>query len=61
MRMNLRRWHRVTIYIVNAVGTPFVVYARAKGWIGDLELALWGAEISAAFTIAGLNVPDQPR
>lgn len=56
MRVNPSRRLRVAVYVLNIVGTPIVMYARAKGWIGDLELNLWGAEVAAAFTLAGLNV-----
>lgn len=60
MRVNPSRRWRIVVYVVNAFGTPVVMYARAKGWIGDLELNLWGAEVAAAFTLAGLNVSTRP-
>ena len=56
MRVNLPRRHRLALYVINAIGTPVVVYASAKGWIGDLEVALWSAEAAAVFALAGLNV-----
>jgi hypothetical protein len=56
MRINLSRRHRLAIYVLNVIGTPVIVYAKAKGWIGDLEVALWSAEVAAAFALAGLNV-----
>lgn len=56
MKINLSRRARIALYLLNILGTPLVVYARAKGWIGDLEMALWGAEVTAAMAVAGLNV-----
>lgn len=56
MRVNLPRRWRLALYVINAIGTPVVVYAKAKGWIGDLEVALWSAEVAAVFALAGLNV-----
>ena len=57
MTINLSRPWRLGIYVVNLLGTPVAVYARAKGWIGDMEMTLWGAEVTAAFALAGLNIP----
>lgn len=59
MRVNLPRVWRVAIYVVNILGTPVFMYARSKGWVGDLELNLWAAEVAAAFTLAGLNVSSR--
>lgn len=47
---------RAALYILTALGTPVVFYLKAKGIIGDLELNLWGAEITAIGIMAGLNV-----
>ncbi|KAB2807975.1 hypothetical protein ACIRN4_06425 [Pimelobacter simplex] len=55
MKINVPFRVRVALYLANVLGTPVVVYALAKGWIGDLELTLWGAEVAAAFAVAGLN------
>lgn len=56
MTVTIPRAFRLALYLLNVLGTPVVVYARAKGWIGDLELALWGAEVAAVMALAGLNV-----
>lgn len=64
MKVNLPRWARAVVYAANLLGTPVVVYSVAKGWIGDLELTLWGTEVTAAFALAGLNIPaplDPPK
>ncbi|WP_418063943.1 hypothetical protein [Pimelobacter simplex] len=55
MKINVPFRVRVALYLANVLGTPVVVYLRAKGVIGDLELTLWGAEVAAAFAVAGLN------
>jgi len=46
---------RAALYILTLVGTPVAAYLKAKGYIGDLELTLWGAEVTVASTIAALN------
>lgn len=56
MRANPSSRWRLVIYVLNVVGAPLVAYAKAKGWIGDLEVQLWSAEVAAAFALAGLNV-----
>lgn len=56
MNLNVPPAARLVIYVVNVLGTPLVAYASAKGWIGDLEVSLWSAEVAAAFALAGLNV-----
>ena len=57
MTVNLPPRVRLAIFMLNLLGTPVIVYALAKGWIGELELTLWGGEVAAAFALAGLNVP----
>ena len=36
---------RQALYIFTAVGTPVVIYLVAKGFIGEVEMALWSAEV----------------
>lgn len=57
MPLNPPRLVRAGIYIANVIGAPLITYAFAKGWIGDLEVTLWGGEVTAAFLLAGLNTP----
>ena len=60
--MTLQIPHRIrtAIYILTALGTPLVAYLASRGIIGDLEVALWSAEVSAASAMAVLNVtPDK--
>lgn len=42
---------RQALYIITALGTPLVMYLVAKGVIGDVEMALWSAEV---VVVAGL-------
>lgn len=60
MSFNISPTFRVGIYVLNLLGAPVVVYLRARGVIGDLELTLWGAEVSAMSLLAGVHVPDAP-
>lgn len=59
MKANVPSKVRLVIYLVNVLGTPVIAYANARGWIGELEVALWSAEVAAAFALAGLNVSRQ--
>ncbi len=55
MNLNPPRAVRAAIYAANLLGAPLVTYAFAKGWIGELEVTLYGTEAAAAFLLAGLN------
>jgi hypothetical protein len=50
---------RVALYVLTLLGAPVVVYLRARGVIGDLELTLWGAEVTAVSALAAFNVPTE--
>lgn len=58
--MKLTAARRRIIYVITVIATPVVVYLRAKDYIGDLELALWGAEVSTVTTLAGVKTTDAP-
>jgi hypothetical protein len=61
MTINPPRHVRALIYVANVLGAPFVAYAFAKGWVGEFEVTLFSAEVSAAFLLAGLNTaPSDP-
>jgi hypothetical protein len=49
---------RVALYVLTLLGAPVVVYLRARGIIGDLELTLWGAEVTAVSALAAFHVPS---
>jgi hypothetical protein len=56
MRINFPPRVRAAIYIFTAVSSPVVGYLLAKGLIGELEMTLWLAEVTAVTAMAGLNV-----
>jgi hypothetical protein len=60
MRVNLPKWIRVAVYVLNIIAGPAVIYLLDKGLIGADEVKLWAAEVTAMATLAGLNVPE-PR
>lgn len=56
MNINLPPKVRISLYILTAIGSPVVSYLLAKGFIGELEMALWGAEVTAVTALAAFNV-----
>ena len=56
MKVNLPPKVRVAVYVVTGVLQPIAIYLLAKGYIGELEMALFAAETMFAATLAGLNV-----
>lgn len=63
MTLNPPRRVRALLYVLTAVGTPVAAYLKFKGYIGDEELALWGAEVTVVNTLAALNtgsIPEAP-
>jgi len=56
MRVNFPPKVRAAIYIFTALGSPVVGYLLAKEIIGQLEMSLWLAEVTAVTIMAGLNV-----
>lgn len=59
MRINMPKWGRVGIYAANVLLAPVMIYLLDKGLVGGDEFKLWAAEVAAAFTLAGLNVPER--
>jgi hypothetical protein len=59
MKFNPSQNVRLFLYIFTAVGTPVVAYLKAKGYIGDLEMILWSAEVTVISGLAALNVKSQ--
>lgn len=47
---------RATIYILATISSPIVAYMNDKNIIGDMEVNLWSALMSAIFVLAALNV-----
>lgn len=55
MTLNVPYKIRAGLYVFTAVGTPIVTYLLARQIIGDLEMALWGAEVTVVTALAALN------
>lgn len=55
MTINVPYKIRAGIYVATALLTPVITYLLAKGVIGTLEMALWGAEVTAVSALAALN------
>lgn len=58
MRLNFPPQLRAALYVFTAVGTPIIAYLFAKDFIGELEVVLWGAEVTAVNAMAALNVSN---
>lgn len=56
MNFNLPYKLRAALYVLTAVGTPVIAYLFAKGFIGDIEVTLWSAEVAVVSAIAAFNV-----
>ena len=56
MEVNLPSKVRLSLYIFTAVAGPVVTYLLAKGYIGELEMALWAAETTAVTALAAFNI-----
>lgn len=58
MRFNIPPKVRAGLYVATAIGTPIVTYLFAKDVIGELEVVLWGAEVTVVNAMAALNVSN---
>lgn len=56
MDLNFSPRVRTVLYIFTAIGSPVAAYLLAKGVIGQLEMALWAAEVTATTALAAFNV-----
>jgi hypothetical protein len=61
MRFNLPSKVRAIIYVVTAVATPVVTYLFAKAYIGELEVTLFAALVTAVNAMAALNVQNPEK
>lgn len=61
MRFNIPPKARVVIYALTAIGTPIIAYLFAKDIIGELEVVLWGAEVTVVSAMAGFNVANPEK
>ena len=55
MTLNVPYKMRAGLYVFTALGTPVMAYLLARGFIGELELGLWSAEVTVVTTLAALN------
>jgi hypothetical protein len=55
MKFNVPSKVRAGLYVFTALATPVVGYLFAKEIIGELELTLWAAEVTAVNIMAGFN------
>lgn len=56
MTFNLPYKVRAALYVFTGLASPVVTYLLAKGVIGELEMALWAAEVTAVSALAAANV-----
>lgn len=56
MKLTIPYKVRATLYIINVIGTPVIMYLLAKDIIGQQEVMLWGAEMTAVSIMAALNI-----
>lgn len=56
MTLNVPYKIRAALYTFTLLGSPVVAYLQAKAIIGELEVTLWLAEVSAVTLLAALNV-----
>lgn len=58
MRFNIPSKARAIIYILTALSAPVMAYLFAKGYIGELEVTLFSAIVTAVSAMAALNVSN---
>lgn len=55
MTINLPYRVRAALYVFTLLGSPAIAYLQSKGIIGEMEVNLWLAEVSAVALLAALN------
>jgi hypothetical protein len=55
MTLNVPYKVRAALYIFTSLGTPVIAYLFAKDIIGELEVTLWAAEVTAVNIMAALK------
>jgi len=61
MEINIPRPVRAALYILTAIGTPFVAYLLTIGAIGPNEVTLWSAEVVVVSGIAAFNLTPKSK
>lgn len=59
MTINLPAKLRMALYIFTAVGSPVMAYLLAKDIIGELEIALWSAEVLVVGGLAAFKTTPE--
>ena len=59
--INIPSWLRFTLYATTAIGTPVMVYLKARGIVGELEMNLFYAESSVVATMAAIKTTKEER
>ena len=55
MTINVPYRIRAALYILTSIGTPVIAYLFAKDILGELEVALWSAEVTVVSALAAFN------
>lgn len=55
MKLNVPPKIRATLYVLTSVGTPVIGYLFAMHYISELEVALWGSEVTVVGLLAAFN------
>ena len=55
MKLNIPDKYRKVIYVINILTAPVMLYLLTIGMIGEAEMALYLAEVTAMSTLAALN------
>ena len=55
MTLNVPYKVRATLYVLTAIGSPVIAYLAARDIVGELEVALWSAEVTIVSALAAFN------
>ena len=61
MKVNIPDNIRTALYVLTVLLSPLVGYLAVTGHIGDNEVALFSAYVTAIAALAGLNVPAKAK
>lgn len=59
MTINLPAKVRMALYLFTAIGSPVMVYLLAKDIVGELEMALWSAEVLVVGGLAAFKTTPE--
>ena len=55
MTLNVPYKVRAALYVLTAIGSPIIAYLAARDIVGELEVALWSAEVTIVSALAAFN------